>query len=104
MLFTPCCKKLIFLYSIAGPDLQKKAMYINTEIPRTLTEICPHQGIGSNTMFNDSERSHKESASPYKMRIERHNCSKAICDSGALRIPSWQIGLSEISLCLLMII
>src|SRR4051812_8704476 len=60
-------QKIDFLFSIAGPDLQKNVMYVNTEIPRTLTEICPHQGIGSNIMFNDSERSHKESASPYKM-------------------------------------
>jgi hypothetical protein len=81
-------KKIDFLYSIIGPDIHKNAIYINNpDIPETLTEICLHQGIAANILFNNSEKSQRESPSSYKARIERYNYSKPFATNEAFRMP-----------------
>lgn len=66
------------------PDLMD--VYIHPDIPKTLTEICIHQGIASSIMFNNSERLFNENAAAYKLRMERFEYVKSLCDRASISV------------------
>ncbi len=72
------------LYELLGSTPQLIDSYIHQEIPYVLTEICAHQGVASNILFNCSPRASDESARAYGLRIERYEYVKRFCDADGL--------------------
>jgi len=64
-------KRIDQLYEYVNSTPGMIDMYIHQDIPDALTDICMHQGIASDILFNTSPRGQKESAHHYKLRIER---------------------------------
>lgn len=72
------------LYTLLHEQPNLVDFYINPEIPQVLTEIFAHQGVASSTLFNGSPRSGSESARAYKLRTERFEYVRDICDSAGI--------------------
>jgi hypothetical protein len=77
-------KRIDRLYELLNESPQIIDCYLSPEIPYILTEVFTHQGTASSILFNSSPRASGEGARSYKLRIERFEYVRDICDQAQL--------------------
>lgn len=79
--------KISELYECLHATPQMSGMYPHPRIPQILSEICIHQGIASSVLFDKPKRDNEKSAAAYKLKLERFEYIKNICETNFIPVP-----------------